>query len=80
MPRRARITTTWLLVVLSFSFAPRAQAVDDYQLGPDSQRQSGVPEGKVSQHHWKSNVFPGTDARLLGLCAGPVQARQRRPA
>jgi len=36
-------------------------AADDYQLGPDSQVQEGVPRGKVTQHVWdKSEVFPGT--------------------
>ncbi|MCE9605410.1 MAG: esterase family protein [Planctomycetia bacterium] len=37
-----------------------ARAADDYQLGPDSQRQADVPQGKVTQHEWKSEVFPGT--------------------
>jgi enterochelin esterase family protein len=37
-----------------------AMAIDDYQLGPDSQRQPGVPQGKVTQHEWTSQVFPGT--------------------
>lgn len=35
-------------------------AADDYQLGPDSMRQQGVPQGKVTKHHWKSDIFPGT--------------------
>lgn len=38
-----------------------ACAVDDYPLGPDSQRHEGVPRGAVTQHHWKSQVFPGTE-------------------
>jgi enterochelin esterase family protein len=38
-----------------------SQAADDYTLGPDSQRQAGVPQGKVTKHHWKSQVFPGTE-------------------
>jgi sugar lactone lactonase YvrE/enterochelin esterase-like enzyme len=30
--------------------------------GPDSQRQAGVPEGKVTQHRWTtSKVYPGTE-------------------
>jgi enterochelin esterase-like enzyme len=38
-----------------------ALAIDDYTLGADSQRQEGVPQGKVSKHEWKdSKVFPGT--------------------
>src|SRR5689334_21173012 len=37
-----------------------AHAKDDYTLGPDSQRQPGVPTGKVTQSTWKSQIFPGT--------------------
>src|SRR5262249_48656400 len=33
---------------------------DDYQLGPDSQEQAGVPKGKVTKHTWTSKVFPET--------------------
>src|SRR5262249_24916651 len=35
-------------------------AADDYQLGPDSPDQPGVPRGKITQHSWKSTIFPGT--------------------
>ncbi len=38
-----------------------ARAADDYPLGPDSQRQEGVPRGTVTQHHWKSKIFDGTE-------------------
>ncbi|MEP3481766.1 MAG: alpha/beta hydrolase-fold protein [Fuerstiella sp.] len=31
-----------------------------YQLGPDSMRQEGVPEGKVELHEWQSQIFEGT--------------------
>ncbi len=31
-----------------------------YTLGPDSQRQPGVPAGTVTQHTWTSKIFPGT--------------------
>jgi len=37
------------------------KAGDDYKLGEDSQRHSGVPEGKVTKHHWTSKVFDGTE-------------------
>ena len=37
------------------------QPKEPYTLGPDSQRQEGVPRGKVTHHTWKSEtVFPGT--------------------
>lgn len=32
----------------------------DYTPGPDSRKQSGVPEGKLTQHTWTSRIFPGT--------------------
>src|SRR5580700_396347 len=35
-------------------------AADDYPLGPDSQRQPGVPQGKVSKYTWTSKIYPGT--------------------
>src|SRR5579884_4080313 len=35
-------------------------AKDDYQLGPDSMEQPGVPKGKVEHFTWKSDIFPGT--------------------
>jgi gluconolactonase len=33
---------------------------DDYVLGPDSQRQPGVPKGTVTQQSWTSKIYPGT--------------------
>jgi enterochelin esterase-like enzyme len=40
--------------------ATAVQAQDDYQLGPDSQPQPGVPQGEVAHYTHKSEVFPGT--------------------
>jgi enterochelin esterase-like enzyme len=41
-----------------------AGAVDDYQLGPDSMRQDGVPQGKVTEYDWNSSkVYPGTERK-----------------
>lgn len=31
-----------------------------FKLGPDSERQDGVPQGKVTEHSWNSKVFEGT--------------------
>ena len=52
-----------LLASLPLMFLVTGTAVsDDYRLGPDSQRQDGVPRGKVTQHRWtESKVFPGTE-------------------
>jgi enterochelin esterase family protein len=39
-----------------------ARAADDYKLGPDSEKQAGVPEGTVTQARWTtSKAFPGTE-------------------
>jgi enterochelin esterase family protein len=49
-----------VLVLLALGGIDAAIAADDYQLGPDSMRQEGVPQGKVTKHSWTSQVFPGT--------------------
>ncbi len=36
------------------------QSAEEYPLGPDSQRQPGVPQGKVTKYTWTSKIFPGT--------------------
>src|SRR4030088_1809301 len=40
--------------------APAVFAADDYKLGPDSQRQAGVPEGKVEKFVWASQILKST--------------------
>lgn len=35
-------------------------AAEPYKHGPDSERQDGVPQGKVTKHTWKSKIFEGT--------------------
>ena len=51
----------FLVVLVFFSvFSPECSTAEDYQLGPDSERQSDVPQGKVTQHQWESKIFPGT--------------------
>lgn len=58
----ARHFATRLAVAIALLALPRlAAAADDYQLGPDSERHADVPKGKVTQHFWKSNVFPDTE-------------------
>lgn len=52
-------STICLLAVLAASVPGRADD-DQYQLGPDSQRQDGVPRGKVTKHTWTSDIFEGT--------------------
>jgi enterochelin esterase-like enzyme len=55
------LTYLLAIAVVSLAAANRAQSADDYQLGPDSMRQEGVPKGKVTKHRWTSKVFPGTE-------------------
>src|SRR5437879_2733671 len=57
---------------------PALRAADDYKLGSDSERQSGVPEGKITQHKWTSHVFPGTERDYWVYV--PVQYDGRSPA
>jgi len=57
---------------------PTLHAADDYKLGPDSERQSGVPEGKITQHKWTSKVFPGTERDYWVYV--PAQYDARAPA
>jgi enterochelin esterase family protein len=43
-------------------FSRVAHAADDYQLGADSQRHDGVPEGSVTQARWtRCKAFPGAE-------------------
>lgn len=52
----------WVLAGLFSLSARTARAADDYAPGPDAQVQPGVPQGKVTQHHFASSqVFPGTE-------------------
>jgi enterochelin esterase family protein len=54
------MTALRYFLLLACSVSP-ALAADDYKLGPDSQRQPGVPVGKVTQYKWTSKVFPDTE-------------------
>jgi enterochelin esterase-like enzyme len=58
MHARRYVTVVFVVAVLCCAIA---QAADDYELGPDSKRQEGVPEGTVTKHHWTSRVFDGTE-------------------
>jgi enterochelin esterase-like enzyme len=51
---------------------------EEYKLGPDSQRQDGVPQGKVTEHVWKSEIFPGTIRRYWVYV--PAQYKDDSPA
>lgn len=47
------------LFVLTLSISALL-AAEEYKLGPDSQRQEGVPKGAVTKHQWTSRIYPGT--------------------
>lgn len=49
------------LLLCVFSLFAGSMAAEEYKLGPDSQRQPGVPQGKVSHFTWTSKIFPGTE-------------------
>lgn len=48
------------VAALWFWLSCAAFGADDYKLGPDSQRQPGVPQGTVTKQTWTSRVFDGT--------------------
>ena len=58
MSLRSIIPFALIAALVSSTLA--ADPDDAYQLGPDSQRQEGVPKGAVTKHVWKSKVFEGT--------------------
>ena len=49
-----------------------------YELGADSKRQAGVPQGKVREGVWKSTVFPGTIRQYWVYV--PAQYDGKKPA
>jgi enterochelin esterase family protein len=76
-----------LVRVLAFSMlagaavAAAPQEVDEtklYPLGPDSQRQEGVPRGTLTKWTWKSIVFAGTTRDCWTYV--PAQYDQNKPA
>jgi hypothetical protein len=55
------MNTRWAAALTLAIVAPACvPAWADYKLGPDSKKQPGVPEGKVTQYKFKSTIFPGT--------------------
>lgn len=58
--------------------AAPAKAEESYQFSADSTRHSGVPEGKVTEHVWKSKIYGGTLHKYYLYV--PAQYRRSRPA
>lgn len=67
-----RLAAASVLLVLSCPIF----AKDDYQLGPDSMEQPGVPKGKVDKFLWKSEIFPKTIREVLVYIPAQYDARQ----
>ena len=66
-------------VVAVVSGLTSVAAADDYQHGPDSRRQDGVPQGTVTRSTWTSSqVFPGT-VRDMWVYV-PAQYEAAKPA
>jgi enterochelin esterase-like enzyme len=50
-----------LLILMCAIVLPTANAGESpYKLGPDSMRQKGIPRGTVTEHVWRSEIFPNT--------------------
>lgn len=49
-----RLSMVWAVFGLCVAGAQQ------YSLGPDSQRQEGVPQGRVEHFEWTSKIYPGT--------------------
>jgi enterochelin esterase family protein len=70
-----------LLPVLPVAAQQQAPPVDEkklYTLGPDSQRQEGVPKGTVTKWSWKSNIFAKTERDCWTYV--PAQYDKDKPA
>ena len=61
MPGRSACVVLPLALLLLFLLNVSAQTTDNYQPGPDSKPQPGVPKGEVLKFTFdKSKIFPGT--------------------
>lgn len=68
-----------LILLLNLLALRAAAAADDYQLGPDSKPQPGVPRGRVEHFTFtNSTIFPGT-TRDCWIYV-PAQYDQKNPA
>ena len=70
-----RHVTLCLLIAAGVSMAV---AADDYVLGPDSKPKPDTPRGTLTQHHWKSRIFDGTERDVWVYC--PAQYDEKTPA
>ncbi len=78
MFRRFAVVVSAPLASVCVLCASASLAADDYELGPDSQRHEGVPQGEVTQHNWTSRIFPGTQRNYWIYV--PAQYDAKKPA
>jgi gluconolactonase len=62
----------------AIAIGPAPTRAEEYVLGPDSQRQPGVPQGKVTKYEWTSKIYPGT-VRDYWVYV-PAQYKPEKPA
>ncbi|MDH3583464.1 MAG: alpha/beta hydrolase-fold protein, partial [Phycisphaerae bacterium] len=70
--------TLALILGVALPVAGFAAEAPTYPHGPDSTRREGVPKGKVTEHIWRSKIFPGT-VRTYWLYV-PAQYDGKTPA
>ena len=66
--------TAYIALITTFGYAEEKK----YELGADSKRSAGVPQGKVSEGVWKSTVFTGTIRQYWVYV--PAQYDGKKPA
>ena len=66
-----------MFVAVGLCWVSSLQA-ESYELGPDSKRQEGVPQGTVTKHSWQSHIFDGTVRDYWTYC--PAQYDAEHPA
>jgi enterochelin esterase family protein len=74
-------TALFAVLLLAAQQNPPGAPIDEkklYPLGPDSQRQEGVPKGTVTKWTWKSNVFAKTERDCWTYV--PAQYDKEKPA
>src|SRR3954447_397575 len=81
-PRRILLIAAVASLVAGSASAqqPKPASPDDqYKLGPDSQPQPGVPEGKITEYDWNnSKIYPGTERKYWVYV--PAQDNASTPA
>ena len=77
--QRAVAAVVIIASVANAQNAPDAKPDDQYKLGPDSMKQPGIPEGKVTEYDWNnSKIFPGTVRKYWVYV--PAQYDAKKPA